>query len=246
MNKLDEQTIQAIGSYPITECNRVKRISERASYDKATVHAIIDSNYLCHVAFVQDGKPFVIPMAYWRSGEYLYLHSANKGRFATACIGNSIAVSIASFDGLVLGHSAFNHSYNYRSVVVQGQCEAVDDHEQKKLAMKTFVDHVIAGRWETLRPVTDSELRATIVMRIPLSAVSAKIRDEYPEEEKDDPHWPAWVGVIPAKLTFGAPDADLARNRIDPAPEHVRGYTGIDNFEPAYKNQEACAADDPS
>jgi uncharacterized protein len=193
-------------------------------------------SYLCHIAFVQDGRPIVIPMSHWRTGDYLYLHSANKGRFATACVDNDLSVSIASFDGIVLGHSAFNHSYNYRSVVVHGRCEAITDADEKALAMKAFVEHVVPGRWEALRPVTDAEIRSIMVMRIRLDSVSAKIRDEFPDEETGDPDWPVWVGVVPAKLTFGQPDPDPARNRIEPAPEHVRDYRGIDDhFVPGYR-----------
>ncbi|TAL54569.1 MAG: pyridoxamine 5'-phosphate oxidase family protein [Pandoraea sp.] len=149
----------------------------------------------------------------------------------------------ALFNSL-LGHSAFNHSYNYRSVVVQGRCEVVNDPEQKKFAMRAFVDHVVAGRWETLRPVTDSEMRAVVVMRIRLSTVSAKARDEFPDKETDNPDWPVWVGVIPARLAFGAPEADPVRNKVSPAPEQVREYAGIDRFTPTYRFKTNSPADE--
>jgi nitroimidazol reductase NimA-like FMN-containing flavoprotein (pyridoxamine 5'-phosphate oxidase superfamily) len=208
--------------------NRVSRIPERASYDKEVVFSILDACYFCHIGFVADGKPVVIPMTYWRRGEYLYFHSASKGRFADACVDSEICITVTSFDGLVLGHSAFNHSYNYRSVVIHGTAERISDFEEKVLAMKSFVDHVIPHRWDEVRPIRDSEVKAITLMRLKLDQVSAKIRDEFPDEEMTDPNWPVWVGVIPAKLVFSEPIADPERNRIFPAPAHIAGHRGND------------------
>lgn len=223
-------------SYPVCGGNRIRRLAERASYDKATVWSIIDGSYLCHVAFVHDGRPVVIPMAHWRIGDALYLHAANKGRLATACVGHPVAVSIAAFDGIVLAHSAFNHTYNYRSVVVQGCGEAVDASDEKARVLKAFVDHIIAGRWETLRPMTDAEMRATTVIRIPLAEVAAKIRDDFADPETCEPDWPVWVGMIPARLTFGDAQPDPRCNRIEPVPDAVREYRGIDGFISRYRD----------
>ncbi|HEX9174437.1 MAG TPA: pyridoxamine 5'-phosphate oxidase family protein [Telluria sp.] len=220
--------------FATAENNRVSRVAERASYERVTVNAILDSSYLCHIGFISAGKPIVIPMTYWRSGEYVYFHSANKGRFAQACIDSDICITVSCFDGLALGHSAFNHSYNYRSVVIHGRAEAVLDHAAKTEAMREFVETVIPGRWPQLRPVKESEIRSIALMRIRLDQVSAKIRDEYPDEETVDPDWPVWVGVIPARLVFDTPLPDPARNRVPVAPEHVADYRGKDAFRPAY------------
>jgi nitroimidazol reductase NimA-like FMN-containing flavoprotein (pyridoxamine 5'-phosphate oxidase superfamily) len=214
--------------------NRVSRIGERASYERETVNAILDSSYLCHIGFISAGRPMVIPMTYWRSGDFVYFHSANKGRFAQACIDSDICITISCFDGLALGHSAFNHSYNYRSVVIHGRAEAVVDPAAKTEAMHEFVETIIPGRWAQVRPVKESEIRSIALMRIKLDQVSAKIRDEYPDEETVDPAWPVWVGVIPARLVFGAPLPDPVRNRVPIAPEHVAGFRSMDRFSPAY------------
>lgn len=214
--------------------NRVSRVAERASYERATVNTILDANYLCHIGFISAGRPMVIPMTFWRSGEFVYFHSANKGRFAQACIDNDLCLTVSCFDGLALGHSAFNHSYNYRSVVLHGRAEAVVDHAAKTEAMREFVETIIPGRWAQVRPVKDSEIRSIALMRIKLDQASAKIRDEYPDEETVDPDWPVWVGVIPAKLVFGTPLPDPVRNRISMAPERIADFCGKDEFLPAY------------
>jgi nitroimidazol reductase NimA-like FMN-containing flavoprotein (pyridoxamine 5'-phosphate oxidase superfamily) len=209
-------------------------VAERASYERDKVNAILDASYLCHIGFISAGKPVVIPMTYWRSGEFVYFHAATKGRFAQACIDSDICMTVSCFDGLALGHSAFNHSYNYRSVVIHGRAEAVIEHAAKTAAMREFVESIIPGRWAQLRPVKDSEIRSIALMRIRLDQVAAKIRDEYPDEETVDPDWPVWVGVIPAKLAFGAPLPDPVRNRTAAAPEHIAAFGGKDDFCPAY------------
>lgn len=214
-------------SYEPDPAHRVKRIAERAAYDAATVHAILDAGYLCHIGFVADGKPVVMPMTYWRDGEYVYFHSAAKGRFADACAQGDICLTVSHFDGLVLGHSAFNHSFNYRSVMLHGRAEVVGDHLAKTSAMQAFVEHVVPGRWPLLRPVRDSEIRAITLMRLKLDQVSAKVRDGWPDEESVDPDWPVWVGVLPAATSFGAPLADPVRNRMG-LPDHVAHHAGLD------------------
>ncbi len=218
--------------YPTATPHRVRRIAERAKYDRATVHAILDAGYFCQIGFVADGRPVVIPMTYWREGEYVYLHSANKGRFADACANGDICVSVTHFDGLVLGHSAMNHSFNYRSVVLHGRVEIIAGHEEKTAAMRSFVEQIIPGRWEHLRPIKDHEIRAITLMRLPLEQVAAKVRDEFPDEETVGPDWPVWVGIIPATTQFGAPVPDPTRNTSAPLPEHVRRYRGRDKRVP--------------
>lgn len=213
--------------------HRVKRIAERAAYDKPTVHRILDAGYFCHIGFIANEKPVVIPMTYWREGEYIYFHSANKGRFADACANGEICITVTHFDGLVLGHSAMNHSYNYRSVVVHGRAEIVTDHAEKTAAMKNFVEHVIPGRWELLRPIKDNEIKAITLMRLKLDQVSAKVRAEWPDEETVGPDWPVWVGLIPAATTFAAPLPDPTRN-LQPVPTHVQEHFRRDQHRARY------------
>ncbi|QRX84058.1 pyridoxamine 5'-phosphate oxidase family protein [Glaciimonas sp. PAMC28666] len=214
--------------YPVRKKYRIKRIAKRAHYDKADVNAIIDASYLCHISFTQNNQPSAIPMACWRDGLYIYFHSANKGRLSNQLVGNSVCISIALFDGLVLGHSAFNHSYNYRSVVIHGQVEEVADEPDKEAAMRTFMEHILPGRWSDIRPVSQKELRAITVMRVKLEQVAGKIRDEFPDDETDTPNWPTWIGVIPSITKFHAADADPSRNKVGAPPSYIVEYTGID------------------
>lgn len=231
--------------YPTLPVNRIKRIAERAAYDIASVHAILDAGYVCHIGFIADGKPVVIPMTYWREGEYVYFHSANKGRFADACASGDICLTVTHFDGLVLGHSAMNHSYNYRSVVIHGRPDIVADHDEKTAAMKNFVEHVIPGRWDLLRPIKPHEIKAITLLRLTLDQVSAKVRDEWPDEETVDPDWPVWVGVLPAATSFSDAIADPTRNHQN-APAHVRQYAGLDQHRPACLAPRAAAGADSS
>lgn len=214
--------------------HRVNRIAERAAYDKASVFSILDAGYFCHIAFVAQGRPVVLPMTYWRAGEYVYFHSANKGRFADACASGEICLSVTHFDGLVLGHSAMNHSYNYRSVVIHGKPEIILDHAEKLAAMRAFVEHVLPGRYEQVRAIQDNEARATTLLRLKLEQVAAKVRDEFPDEESVSPDWPAWIGVIPARTVFGAPLADPSRNKIATPPANIAAYQGKDPHQPRY------------
>ncbi|MGS0740338.1 pyridoxamine 5'-phosphate oxidase family protein [Glaciimonas sp. GG7] len=214
---------------------RVKRIPERANYVKEDIYAIIDSSYLCHIAFIYDSRPTSIPLACWREGDYLYFHSANKGRLSKHLIGQDICISVAQFDGLVLGHSAFNHSYNYRSVVVHAIVEDVVGFEDKVASMKAFMAHMLPGRWEDIRPVQPKEIQAITVMRVSLAQAVGKIRDEFPDEETDTPDWPTWIGVIPAKMQFSAPDPDPARNTVAAPPSYISHYQGIDVYRSQYR-----------
>lgn len=218
----------------IQESYQVKRIAERAAYGQETIHAIIDASYLCHISFVQNGEATTIPMACWREDDYLYFHAANKGRLDRQLPGQRVCISLALFDGLVLGHSPFNHSYNFRSVVIHGTVELIEDEEHKRHAMQAFMEHVLPGRAQQVRPVLPKELRAISLMRVKLDQAVGKIRDEYPDEEADTPDWPAWIGVLPARLRFDAPDPDPRRNHASAAPENLRSYRGIDSFQPTY------------
>jgi hypothetical protein len=214
--------------------HRVIRHAERATYDKASVFAILDAGYVCHIGFISDGKPMIIPMSYWRDGEFIYFHSAANGRFANACANNEICLTVTHFDGLVLGHSAVNHSFNYRSVVIHGKAEVIADHEVKLAAMKSFVNHVIPHRYERVRPINDSEAQEITLLRLRIEQVSAKTRDEFPDEEHISPDWPTWIGVIPAKTIFAVPIADPSRNKAEPLPAYIAQYRGKDQHEPGY------------
>lgn len=210
-----------------TDRTRLRRKPDRGSFDRATVEAILDEGFVCHFGFVSDGHSVVIPTAYGRVGDDLYLHGAVANyAFRTAASGVDVCVTVTLIDGLVLSRSAFHHSMNYRSVVVFGKATQVDDVEEKRRALLAFVDHVVPGRSTECRTPTDIELRGTIVLRLPITEASAKIRTGPPIEESDDLALPYWGGEIPLSLSAGDPIHDGAGVTDLPAPEYVaRGGT---------------------
>ena len=194
-------------SYPPTERTQVKRRPMRGVYDKERVHAILDEGFICHVGFVMEGQPFVIPTAYARSGEQIYIHGAPasrlmKGKEVDVCL------TVTLTDGLVLARSAFHTSINYRSVVVVGKARQVTDLIEKWQALRCFTNHVIAGRWEQAKQPTEQELKATSVLSLPLEEVSAKVRTGPPIDDEEDYALPVWGGVVPVIQSFGEPLPD--------------------------------------
>ncbi len=193
--------------YPPTERTQVRRRSQRGVYDKAQVHAILDEGFICHVGFVMEGRPFVIPTAYARSGEQIYIHGSPasrlmKGKEVDVCL------TVTLVDGLVLARSSFHTSINYRSVVVLGKARLVTDIDEKREALRCFTNHVIAGRWEVAKQPIESELKATSVLALPLEEVSAKIRSGPPIDDEEDYALPVWGGVVPMIQSFGEPIPD--------------------------------------
>ena len=187
----------------------VRRLPARGSYDSATIHAILDEALICHVAFVVDGQPFVIPTIHARVGETLYFHGSTASRMMRAMSsGAQVCVTVTLLDGLVLARSAFHHSMNYRSVVVLGVPREVTDAEEKLRALDAIVEHVVPGRSGDARKPNPSELRATMVGALEISEASAKIRTGGPVDDEDDYALPVWAGVVPLKLTAGEPERD--------------------------------------
>ncbi|MBO9539741.1 pyridoxamine 5'-phosphate oxidase family protein [bacterium] len=199
--------------YPPTERSTIKRRAKRAAYDREVVHAILDEGLVGHVGFVADGQPFVIPMAYARIDETLYLHGAAASRLLrTLRAGADVCLSVTLLDGLVLARSAFHHSMNYRSVVVFGQASLVEDESAKREALRALTEHLTPGRWEVARQPSSAELAGTMVLALPIAEASAKIRTGGPVDDEDDYALPVWAGVVPLKLTMEAPvpDSQLA------------------------------------
>jgi uncharacterized protein len=194
-------------TYSPTEKTQVKRLAKRGVYDKPQVHAILDEGFICHVGFVLNGQPFVIPTAYARSGEQIYIHGSPAGRLMKAKEVD-VCLTVTLVDGLVLARSAFHTSINYRSVVVLGKARLVLDLEEKREALRLFTNHVIAGRWEQAKQPTDQELKATSVLALPLEEVSAKVRTGPPIDDEEDYALPVWGGVVPVIQSFGAPMPD--------------------------------------
>ncbi|MDX9944808.1 MAG: pyridoxamine 5'-phosphate oxidase family protein [Azonexus sp.] len=191
---------------------RIRRMPERAHYDASTVAAIVDAAVICSVAFQIDGVVHAIPTIHWREGDYLYIHGAKASRMLKALTQGEACVTIALADGLVLARSAMHHSMNYRSVVIYGCFEQVNDPDEKARSLQSFIDGLYPGRWETLRPINDKELNATSILRIPLAEASAKVRDWGVKDDDEDLCWPVWAGVLPLKTVIGA-----ARQEVDSA-----------------------------
>lgn len=188
-----------------TDRTKLRRLADRGSFDRAAANAIIDESYLAHVGFVVDGQPRVLPMTYGRDGEVLYLHGAVGNAMLRASSGTEACVTITLLDGLVLARSAFHHSMNYRSVVLLGQAEKVDDEDEKRRAFDAIVDHVLPGRSQVARPTSPSELRKTLVLRMPIDEASVKVRTGGAVDDDEDLDLPVWAGVVPLTLEPGAP-----------------------------------------
>lgn len=209
---------------PVTGRTRVRRLPKRGAYELETIHAILDEALLCHVGFVADGTPVVIPTIHWRDGETLYFHGSAASRMLRSLRnGIDACVTVTLLDGLVLARSAFHHSMNYRSVVVFGKAREVTGDEKLR-ALETLVEHVVKGRSAEVRPPNDVELRQTLVLALPIEEASAKIRTGGPVDDAEDYALPVWAGVLPMKLApSGEPVADAGVTV--PAPEYVARYT---------------------
>jgi hypothetical protein len=197
----------ALTSGAASERVRVRRTPRRAVYDGEAIRAILDSGLLCHLAFVFEGHPVVLPTLYWREGDRLYWHGSAASRLLRAVEGAEVCVAVTHLDGLILARSAFNHSANYRSVTIFGVASAVDDEAAKTAHLKTFMDSIAPGRWDRLRPMSDSELKASRVMSVPIDEASAKVREGPPGDEVDF-DWPVWAGGLPLITRAGALVAD--------------------------------------
>ncbi|MGW1540571.1 pyridoxamine 5'-phosphate oxidase family protein [Streptomyces sp. NPDC002309] len=200
------------------------RSADRASYDKDLVHAILDEGYVCHLGFVRDGAPVVLPTLYARVGEQLYVHGSTGSRplrmTGQSEPGLPVCLTVTHVDALVLARSAFHHSINYRSVVVHGVAHDVTDPQEKRLALDALVDHVVPGRSSDSRPADKKESAATAVIRLDLDEVSAKTRTGGAEDDPEDLSLPHWAGVVPLRKGYGTPVPDA---RLAPGTE-LPGY----------------------
>lgn len=204
------------GTYPATDRTVPTRGRQKATYDRELVHAILDEGYVCHLGFVRDGAPVVLPTLYGRVGERLYVHGSTGSRpLRAACEtdpGLPVCLTVTHVDGLVLARSAFHHSINYRSVVVHGIARQVTDPEETRTALDALVDHVVPGRSLDSRPANPKELAATAVLSLDLREVSAKLRTGGPNDDPEDLGLPHWAGVLPLRTGYDTPlpAADLA------------------------------------
>jgi len=211
-------------SNTVTERNRVKRLHERGHYDEATIHAILDVQPFCTVGYVFGGAPYVTPSLQWREGNHIYWHGSSASRMLETCQDAQVCVNVTIYDGMVMARSAFHHSVNYRSVMAFGRAFKVTDAVEKVAKLKTFVDKLYPGRWDILRPVMAKEAKATMMLGLELSEVSAKIRSGPPKDDDEDYALPIWAGVIPLRMqTLPAIDDPKLMAGVV-APEHVRTF----------------------
>jgi nitroimidazol reductase NimA-like FMN-containing flavoprotein (pyridoxamine 5'-phosphate oxidase superfamily) len=213
--------------YEPTERTTVRRLPARGTYDKEIVHQILDHGLICHLGFVVDGQPFVIPTIYVRIGQTVYVHGSPASRMLQALEqGASACVTVTHVDGLVLARSAFHHSMNYRSVVVIGTARMVDDPEKKQEVLHALTDHLIRGRWDEIRQPSPQELKRTLVVAIDIQEASAKIRVGPPLDDEEDYELPVWAGVLPLAVTAGKPVPDPRLGADVPVPRYAASYGG--------------------
>ncbi|SPF47012.1 conserved hypothetical protein [Candidatus Sulfotelmatobacter kueseliae] len=205
---------------------RVVREPDRAVYDREAVCRILDEGFLCHVGFVADGQPFVVPTSYGRKGASLYIHGSAASRMLRHMReGVPVCITVTLVDGLVLARSVFNHSMNYRSVVILGKAALVEDPEEKLAALRTLSEHILPGRWDEARQPNERELKATSVLRVPIEEFSAKVRTGPPVDDAEDYSFPTWAGVIPLEMKAGAPIDDPHHKPQRTVPEYVKRYS---------------------
>ncbi len=208
-----------------TPRTRVVREADRAVYDREAAYRILDEGFLCHVGFVADGQPFVIPTSYGRKDDSLYIHGSAASRMLRNLKdGVPVCVTVTLLDGLVLARSIFNHSMNYRSVVLLGKATLVEDPQEKIEALHALSEHILPGRWADSRQPNERELKATSILRVPIEEFSAKVRTGPPIDDEPDYAFPTWAGVVPLEMTAGVPIDDP---RLDPGlevPAYAKHY----------------------
>ena len=203
----------------------LRRLPARGHFDRATVNAILDEALVCHVGFVADGQPFVIPTIHARVGDHVFVHGSAASRMLKTLQGGvPVCLTATLLDGLVLARSAFHHSMNYRSVVVLGDAAAVTEEGEKWDALHAIVEHVAPGRWSEGREPSPKELAGTLVLRLPIEEASAKVRTGPPLDDEEDYALECWAGVLPLRLTPGAPVPDPRMPEGRPLPASVTGY----------------------
>ena len=219
-------------SFAQTARTTLKRLPKRGSFERQTVYDILDEGFVCHVAFVADGHPVVIPTAYGRVGDRLYLHGARASRMLkTLGAGADVCVNVTLVDGLVLARSIFHHSINYRSVVVFGRARVVETDKEKQAALLAFTEHVVPGRWDEVREPNKQELDATLVLSLALDEASAKVRMGPPIDDEEDYALPVWAGVLPLRVVACEPVPDP---RLDEGTQRPRW---LEEFDPARRHE---------
>jgi nitroimidazol reductase NimA-like FMN-containing flavoprotein (pyridoxamine 5'-phosphate oxidase superfamily) len=209
-----------------TKRTTVTRKPDRGTFDRETIYGILDQAFVCHVGFIADGMPFVVPTNYVRVGDKLFLHGSTASRLMkTLGSGAPFCLSVTLLDGIVFSPTATGHSVNYRSVVVMGKAEPIEEPAAKLAAMRDFVDYVLRGRWATVRPPSEQELKGTMVLAVPLVEASAKVRTGFAVDDDKEYDSTAWTGVLPFKWTPGEPVRDPRGDAAIPVPENIQRYS---------------------
>ena len=209
-----------------TPRTRVVREPQRAVYDRDVLNRILDEGFICHVGFAVDGQPFVIPTSYGRHEDILYIHGSAASRMLRNVSGGiPVCVTVTLLDGLVLARSIFNHSMNYRSVVVLGTGTGIEDPEEKLAALRLLSEHIVPGRWEEARQPNEKELKATTIIRVPIREFSAKVREGPVVDDEEDYAFPVWAGLLPLKIVPGDPIRDSRVFEGIDVPDYVKSYS---------------------
>jgi uncharacterized protein len=219
--------------FPVTDTNKLKRVPQRGHYDQATVYEILDAGFICHVGFIENDNPFVIPMTYGRKDNIVYLHGASTSRLMNLLSrGGMVCISVTHVDGIVVARSMFDTSVNYRSVVLFGKAEITGDDEKEE-ALHRISEHILPGRWEEVRQPEANELKATTILKLSIDIATAKIRTGPPKDDARDLDLPVWAGVIPLVMRAGVPENDPAMKNNQPVPESAhavrRKYNTVAN-----------------
>jgi nitroimidazol reductase NimA-like FMN-containing flavoprotein (pyridoxamine 5'-phosphate oxidase superfamily) len=209
-----------------TKRTTLKRLPTRANYERETIYRILDEGFVCHVGFIFDDHPVVVPTAYGRSADVLYIHGSAASRMLRELAdGIQMCITVTLVDGLVLARSAFHHSMNYRSVVVFGTASVVRNAKEKTRALRTFSEHVVPGRWSEVRKPSRKELKQTLVLRVPLKEASAKVRNGPPIDDEADYELRVWAGELPLRLTTDAPISDPRLKHSVEVPLYAQNYS---------------------
>jgi len=214
-------------SFAVSERTRVVREANRAVYDREAIYKILDEGFVCHVGFSTEGQPFVIPTMFARVGDAIYFHGSAASRMLRGAGGGlPVCITVTLTDGLVLARSVFNHSMNYRSVVALGKATLVDAPAEKLEALRAFTEKLLAGRWEDARQPNDLELKATSILKLPLTEVSAKVRTGGVEDDAMDYSLSVWAGIIPLRLVADAAIRDERCDDSIPTPAYAEKFRG--------------------
>lgn len=210
------------GKLRVTERTRLRRVRQRGNFSRETIYSILDAMPMCHIGYVLDGSPIVMPTLQWREGDYVHWHASNGGRGIKAQAEQEVCLTVSLLDGFVLARSAFHHSVNYRSVMIFGKPALITDTQEKEGKFKGLVEQLFPGRWDLLRPMTRDEEKQTALLSLPIEEASAKIRDGGVADDEEDYALPIWAGVVPVNMQTHAPVSDPRNIDGVNIPEHAK------------------------